>query len=125
METAINITLPEDFHTLCSIYQIKPEVFVQNFIDQVSFPSFYSNPAGSNRWATFCFLNFLDLEESKYEVNEDLESQYLNLFSDAIRYNHDVNPEDMVKSVKVGREIMKQWLKAVLTERTKYITDSL
>jgi len=125
METTINITLPEDFYTLCSIYQIKPEVFVQNFIDQVSFPSFYSNPTGSNRWVTFCFLNFLDLEESKYEVNEDLESQYLNLFSDAIRYNHDVNPEDMVQSVKAGREIMKQWLKAVLTERTKYITDNL
>lgn len=125
METAINITLPEDFYMLCSIYQIKPAVFVQNFIDQVSFPSFYSNPTGSNRWATFCFLNFLDVEESKYEVNEDLESQYLNLFSDAIRYNHDLNPEDMVKSVKAGREIMKQWLKAVLTERTKYITDNL
>lgn len=125
METAISITLPEDFHTLCSIYQIKPEVLVQSFIDQVSFPSFYSNPIGNNRWATFCFLNFLDVEESKYEVDEDLESKYLNLFNDAIRYNLDVSPEDMIKSVKSGREIMRQWLKAVLAERTKYITDNL
>ncbi|QNK64405.1 hypothetical protein H7F33_07980 [Pedobacter sp. PAMC26386] len=54
-----------------------------------------------------------------YQVNEELESQHLNLFSDASRHNHDINPEDMVKSVKGGREIMKQWLKAVLTERTK------
>lgn len=125
METAINVTLPEDFNTLCSIYQIKPEVLVQSFIDQVSFPSFYSNPIGSNRWATFCFLNFLDVEESKYQVDEGLETQYLVLFNEAVRFNLDVNPEDMIKSVESGREIMRQWLKAVLAERTKYITDNL
>jgi len=58
-------------------------------------------------------------------VDEDLESKYLGLFNNAIRYNMDLNPQDMATSVKAGREIMRQWLKTVLAERIKYITDSL
>lgn len=125
METPINITLSEDFYTLCSIYQIKPEYFIQTFIDQVSFPSFYSRPSDKDRWATFFFLQFLETEESHYDVNRELEEHYLSLFRKAIRCNFKDDPEDMPASVEAGRNMMKQWLKAVLAERAKYITDKL
>ncbi|MET4139674.1 hypothetical protein [Pedobacter sp. UYP1] len=125
METAINVTLPEDFYILCSIYQIKPEVFIQQFINQVSFPSYFSNPTGSDCWATLCFLNFIDVQSPKFQVNEDLEIHYLNLFKKAIRYNLVTSPEDKVKVVNSGRKVIRHWLKAVLADRTKYITDSL
>ncbi|MBB5647657.1 hypothetical protein [Pedobacter cryoconitis] len=125
METPINITLSEDFNTLCSIYQIKPEYFIQTFIDQVSFPSFYSRPSDKDRWATFFFLQFLEIEESHYDVNRELEEHYLSLFRKAIRCNFKDDPEDIPASVEAGRNMMNQWLKAVLAERAKYITDKL
>lgn len=125
METPINITLSVDFYTLCSIYQIKPEYFIQTFIDQVSFPSFYSRPNDKDRWATFFFLQFLETEESNYDVNRELEEHYLSLFLKAIRCNFKDEPEDMSASVEAGRTMMNQWLKAVLAERAKYITDKL
>jgi len=58
METQIQLSLPEDFSMLCTIYQIKPELILEQFINQVSFPRFYSNPNGSEKWATYFFLTF-------------------------------------------------------------------
>ncbi|WP_158797516.1 hypothetical protein [Pedobacter sp. L105] len=125
MKITIDITLPEDFYTLLSIYQIKPDVFVQYLANQISFPVFYSHPTGSNRWATYFFLDFLESEESEYEVNEELEAKYLKVFKRAIGYNFDQTTDEFTKSEQAGREIMNQWLKAVLAERTRYITDNL
>jgi hypothetical protein len=94
METNMKITLPEDFIILTSIYQIRPEVIVQLFVDQISFPGFYSRPYGKGRWATFFFLHFLDIEESKYEVNEEIEDEYLQKFTHALRRNFHPHPYD-------------------------------
>lgn len=125
METTINIHLSQDFNTLCCIYQIKPEFFLQTVVDQISFPSYYSNPIGNDRWATFCFLNFLQQEESNFQVDEDLEDKYLDLLDSSINYNLHADPEVTAKSLTRVKGIMKEWQKAVLAERTKYITDHL
>lgn len=125
MENTIKLNLSEDFETLCVIYQIKPEYFVQRFIDQVSLPEYYSSPGTNNRWGTLFFLQFLELETEHYEVNRELEDRYLDAFDTAMEYNFDANPATPEASLSIGRNIMKQWLKAVLAERTKYITDQL
>lgn len=125
METIIKVTLPEDFMSLCTIYQIKPDFFIQTFINQVSFPVFYSQPHQNDRWATFFFLKFLDVEESAYEVNEDLEDQYLELFTRMVKQNFIDHQDDPIEVEKAAREIMNQWLKAVLAERSQYIIDNL
>ncbi|KEQ28381.1 hypothetical protein N180_01745 [Pedobacter antarcticus 4BY] len=81
METTVQLALPEDFSTLCTIYQINPATLIQGFINQVFFPCFYSNPTGTDRWATYFFLNFLDVEEDAYEVDRELEEPYLRIFN--------------------------------------------
>lgn len=124
METNIQVSLPEDFSTLCTIYQIRPELLIQQFIDRVSFPGFYSNPNGSNKWATYFFLNFLDREESKYEVDRELESHYLSIFNSTLLKLVKMGGDNAIPE-EAGRKVMRQWLKAVLAERTKYITDNL
>ncbi|WP_158798660.1 hypothetical protein [Pedobacter sp. L105] len=125
METTIHITLSEDFETLCSIYQINPEYFVQQFINQVSLPEYYSSPSNNNRWGTLFFLQFLEVELSHYEVNRELEEHFLDTFDQAMQYNYDANPASCDTSMTTGRDIMRNWLKAVLAERAKYITDTL
>ena len=124
METQIQLSLPEDFSMLCTIYQIKPELILQQFIDQVSFPRFYSNPNGSEKWATYFFLNFLDREESKYEVDRELENHYLNIFNSTLLKLVKMGGDHAIPE-EAGRKVMRQWLKAVLAERSKYITDNL
>jgi hypothetical protein len=125
METNMNINLPEDFSTLCSIYQIKPEVIIQSFVNQVSFPYFYSRPHATDRWATFFFLHFLDVEDSKYEVNDELEDEYLRKFTDALKEHFYPNQFDEAKAEEVGRAVMRQWMKAAMADRSKYIMDNL
>jgi hypothetical protein len=124
METQIQLSLPEDFSTLCTIYQIKPELLIQQFIDQVSFPGFYSNPNGRSKWATYFFLNFLDREESKYEVDRELESHYLSIFNSTLLKLVKMGGDNAIPE-EAGRKVMRQWLKAVLADRTRYITDNL
>lgn len=125
METTIKLELPEDFETLCSIYQIRPESFIQTFIDQVSLPGYYSRPNDKDRWGTLFFLQFLEVSPDLYEVNRELEEQYLEQFNRAMEYNFEANLAHSGKSLITGRDIMQQWLKATLAERAKYLTDSL
>ena len=125
METTIHLTLSEDFETLCSIYQIKPEYFIQTFIDQVSLPEYYSDPSNNNRWGTLFFLHFVEAELSHCNVNRKLENRFLTAFNQAMKYNFDAQSTAGESSMTTGRNIMRQWLKVVLAERTKYITDNL
>jgi len=125
METTIQITLSEDFETLCSIYQIKLEYFIQTFIDQVSLPEYYSSPSSDNRWGTLFFLQFLEAELSHYNVNRELEDHYLVAFDQAMKYNYDANSAANETALTTGKNIMRQWLKAALAERAKYLTDNI
>lgn len=125
METTINLNLLEDFSALCCIYQIQPSVFLQTVVDQISFPSYYSNPMGADRWATFCFLNFLQEEESKYQVDEEIEDRYMSQLEASINFSLTTDAGEISESFESVRSIMRQWLKAVLTQRSRYLTDTL
>jgi len=94
MKTSININLPEDFTTLCTIYQINPETFIQAFIGEVSFPTFYSRPTATDRWATFFFLNLLRKVDVSIHVNQELEDEYVNKFNVALQSSFDTNGSD-------------------------------
>jgi hypothetical protein len=125
METTINLNLSEDFSALCCIYQIQPDMFLQTVVDQISFPSYYSNPMGNDRWATFCFLNFLQEEESKYQVDEEMEDRYMSQLEASINFSLTTDADEISESFESVRSIMRQWLKAVLTQRSRYLTDTL
>lgn len=124
METTIKVNLSEDFSALCCIYQIKPDVFFQTIADQISFPSYYSNPMGNDRWATFCFLNFLQEEESKYQVDEALQDKYFMELQASNIYNIYADNTELEESKSKIKGIMNQWLKAVLAKRSSYIIEN-
>lgn len=125
MKTQMNINIPEDFSTLCTIYQIKPVTLIQLFADKLSFPCYYSNTTGNDRWATLFFLNFLDLDDSGYEVDEELEEQYLDTLTQTLLRLLEVDREDVAMKEEAARKIMRQWCKAVLSKRAQYLTDNL
>src|SRR5690606_39424949 len=54
----INCTfeLPEDFQQVCDIFGYQPEQVLQRFMEEVSFPEFFSDPDNDHRWATLFFL---------------------------------------------------------------------
>ncbi|MCX2479360.1 hypothetical protein OQY15_09685 [Pedobacter sp. MC2016-15] len=123
METSIQISLTDDFKDLCCIYQIRPDVFLQTVIDQISYPKYYSNPLGHNRWATFCFLHFIQEEEPKYQVNQLIADKYLDLIDSSMSYNVHAQTTDIEIVYNKISKIMQQWLKEVLAQRSSYITD--
>ena len=124
MEIDIQITLKEDFNMLCSIYEIKPEVIIQSFIDQVSFPCYYSQvDKEKDKWAILFFLQYLDSDDYEDEINEKLQDYYLDRFSKVVAKNLDKHPKDRHRAEEAGRHVIKQWEKAVLAERARYITD--
>lgn len=125
METTIQLTLPEDFNTLCSIYQIQPEYFIQTFIDKISLPIYYGGANDSDKWSTLFFLQFLESEHEHYEVNDELETKFLTKFNRIVRYNFEPNLVNTGVTLTAGREVMREWLIAVLAERSKYLTDTL
>lgn len=125
METTIQLTLPEDFNTLCTIYQIKPEYFIQTFINKISLPAYYSESNDKDKWGTLFFLQFLETEYEHYDVNRELENKFLTSFNRSMRYSFEANTTYNEATGITGREIMRQWLKAVLAERAKYLTDPL
>jgi len=125
MKTSININLPEDFTTLCTIYQTNPETFIQAFIEEVSFPTFYSRPTATDRWATFFFLNLLRKVDVSIHINQELEDEYLNKFNTALQSSFDTNGSDETAAQAAGRRVMKDWMKAVIAERARYLTDLL
>lgn len=116
METTIELNLSADFNDLCTIYQIKPEYFIQTFIDQVSFPEYYGRPGHRDRWATLFFLEFLRTQRSHYDVNRELEQQYLRLFRDSMMDKLEAGQANTPDFIEAGRDVMLQWVKAVLEE---------
>lgn len=125
MKIDLKITPTEDFTTLCSIYNIQPEMLIQSFIDQISFPCYYSKDEDDEKWALLFFLQYLDSDSYNEVINEKLQDYYLNIFSKVIAENLDSFPGDPLKAQEAGRKIIRKWHKAVLAERTKYITDQL
>lgn len=125
METTMNLNLPEDFMNLCSIYNIQPQQFIQSFVDNISFPSFYTGAQKDEKWATYFFLHYIESEGYGAATECDLENEYLQCFTDTLAANLEQYDDGGAKAREEGRGVIRKWHKAVLAERTKYIMDQL
>jgi len=123
MEITVNVQLPEDFMSLCTIYNIQPQQFIQSFINKVSFPSYYTGTSKQMKWATLFFLQYVEMAEQDSDTEYDLEDHYLQRFTDTLTEN--MKNDGGVKARAAVRVVMMDWQKAVLAERAKYITDQL
>jgi len=123
MEITVNVQLPEDFMSLCTIYNIQPQQFIQSFINKVSFPSYYTGTSKQMKWATLFFLQYVEMAEQDSDTEYDLEDHYLQRFTDTLTEN--MKNDGGAKARAAVRVVMMDWQKAVLAERAKYITDQL
>jgi len=123
MEITVNVQLPEDFMSLCTIYNIQPQQFIQSFINKVSFPSYYTGTSKQMKWATLFFLQYVEMAEQDSDTEYDLEDHYLQRFTDTLTEN--MKNDGGAKARAAVRVVMMDWQKAVLAERAKYITDKL
>ena len=63
--------------------------------------------------------------EQDSDTEFDLEDQYIQCFTDTLAENMEKHKDGGAKAREAGREVIRDWQKAVLAERTKYITDQL
>jgi len=74
---------------------------------------------------TLFFLQYIAMEEQDSDTEYDLEDHYLQCFTDTLAKNLEKSNDDGAKAREAGREVIRNWQKAVLAERAKYITDQL
>ena len=79
----------------------------------------------NTKWATLFFLQYTELMEQDSDTEFDLEDHYLQYFTDTLAENMEKYKDGGAKAREAGREVIRDWQKAVLAERTKYITDQL
>jgi len=125
METTIKLNVPEDLLSLCTIYNIQPQKVLECFAKNVSFPRYYTDVNGKNRWATLFFLQLLDGKEDETETDIGLEEHYLQHFNDTLAIQMEEHNDNGVKARAAGRNVIRNWQKAVIAERAKYILDGL
>ena len=71
MKLSIDVKLPKDFQHVCDIFGYQPEQVLQRFMEEVSFPEFFSDPDNDHRWATLFFLYNMNAGDD--ELNNQLE----------------------------------------------------
>jgi len=125
MEITVKLDVPEDLMNLCTIYNIQPQKVMQCFAKNVSFPTYYTDVNGKNKWATLFFLQLIDAKEDETETDIGLEEHYLQHFNDILSEQMEEHDDDGVKAREAGRNVIRNWQKAVLGERARYITDQL
>ncbi|MCX2482568.1 hypothetical protein [Pedobacter sp. MR2016-24] len=125
METTIKLNVPEDLMNLCTIYNIRPQKVMDCFAKSVSSPTYYTDVNGKNRWATLFFLQLLDAKEDETETDIALEEHYLDCFNDTLAKYLKEYDDDGEKAREAGRNVIRQWQKAVIADRAKYIFDQL
>lgn len=116
----INVTIdsPEDFSVLCDLFKVEPQAFLQKFVDRVSFPFYYSQPDGDERWATLFFLYYLAQQERSEEDMEQHEP-FMNELADVVFKQLDSSHKNAARAELAGRKVMKQWHKQVMAKRGK------
>lgn len=125
MKYTFELELPEDFHMLCDIFKIKPETIIQKIISRISLPFYYSNLNDKERWATLILLDYLDTDYEIEDTEFDFHRPYMDELSDSVMPILGGNPDAHSEAEAAARKVMKQWHKAVLAERAKYIIDDL
>lgn len=118
MKFALTIDLPEDFKHLYEIFDFNPEQIIQRFVNEVSFPVFYSNRKGAHLWATFFFLDFM-----KAAGAQSIEkSEHFEPFMDRIAKSI---TKEQTKGESSIRKIMTEWHRDVLRNRSEDMLNRL
>ena len=79
----------------------------------------------NTKWTTLFFLQYTELMEQDSDTEFDLEDHYLQYFTDTLAENMEKYKDGGAKAREAGREVIREWQKAVLAERARYITDEL
>lgn len=128
MEVNFKSEVPEDFSTLCDIFQIKPETILNSILERISFPFFFCNPNSRHRWSTFLFLEHLESEAYEFNDNEmELNEAYFEKINAAI-LRIKKNDDDEITTKKAEdevRRLIREWHKMIMKERAKYLLDNL
>lgn len=112
-KTREQLRFSPDFKQACEIFDLKPLDVLQQFMDNVSLPSYFAEPMSPDRWAnTF----MLECVLSRLEGNDLMErfSVFFDSITEAVLSDRDDKEE-------VSRKIMDEWHKAVLEGRIEEI----
>lgn len=113
MKVNLTLELPEDFKQVCEIFGYRPEEVLQRFMEEVSFPEFFSDPDNDHRWATLFFLHNMGAGDGELADQWEQHKPYIDKMAATVINN----PK---KAEKDCRKIMKRWHKSmVATERTE------
>lgn len=119
METQLTINLPDDFRIVCDIFQIKPEVFIQKFLETASLPYYYSDPECENKWAALFLLKYL----KTYHMisNEDflMHQPFLDQLAEIISIKAVETVEERNAIEIRGRDIIREWHEHLSAIRAK------
>jgi|GEM_PF-2465693 len=124
METLIKLELPEDFVTICNIFEIKMEQFIQKIVDEISLPRYYSGQREKETWSTLILLEHLDtldFNEEEFAVHEPYMERLHATVSDLSLDSE----QDILSGEISARAVMAEWHKAILAHRAKYLLDGL
>lgn len=104
-----------DFKQACEIFGLNPLDVVQQFVDNVSLPTYFSFPLRPDRWANMFMLECV-LGHIKDETILNRCDKFLGRITDAIQVSKGDKEE-------ICREVMDEWHRAVLEERIKDVMD--
>lgn len=116
MKINVSIDPPEDFSMLCDLFKVEPEAFLQKFVDRVSFPFYYSQPDGDERWATLFFLYYLG-QQPGYDEEMEQHEPFMNELAEVVFKQLDSSHRNAEKAALAARKVMKQWHKQVIAKR--------
>lgn len=119
MKMNVTINGTEDFNVLCELFKVDPQALIQKFVDQVSFPFYYSQPDGDERWATLFFLYYIGLQGKNIEIEMPQHEPFMNQMAEVV-FNHlEAGHQYAAKAEIAGREVMKAWHQHIMEKRAE------
>lgn len=119
MKIKITITPPEDFMVLCDLFKVEPQELLQQFVERVSFPFYYSQPDGDERWATLFFLQYLSVEKQHLKDEMEQHEPFMNELAEVVFRHLDGSQKNVLKAELAGRKVMDKWHKHLIAKRGK------
>ncbi|WP_316750929.1 hypothetical protein [Pedobacter gandavensis] len=117
MKMNVTINPTEDFSVLCDLFKVAPQALLQEFVNQVSFPFYYSQPDGDERWATLFFLYYLGKYGQDNEADMPMHEPFMNQMAEVVFKELENGHQNSKKAETAGRKVMKNWHKQIMEKR--------
>lgn len=117
MKMNVTINPTEDFSILCDLFKVEPQELLQKFVERVSFPFYYSQPDGDQRWATLFFLCYLGQQGKDNELEMAEHEPFMTELAEVVFKHLETGQKNTDKAALAGRKVMKQWHKQVMAKR--------